>query len=233
VELPVAAIEARIQSEQSMKGLWAAAIRRIADPVVRELATGGEVRPYAKGEHLIREHEQGDALYVILAGRVKVYVADAQRRELVLAHYGAGDYVGEMALDGQPRSASVCALEPTVCAVVARDDLRTAIRGDPDIAMRMLATLIGRARSATGNLKNLALMDVYGRVARLLLEQDYEPGADGLQWSRERLTHQEIANRVGASRDMISRIFKDLRAGGYIAVRDKRIAILRRPPARW
>jgi CRP/FNR family cyclic AMP-dependent transcriptional regulator len=212
---------------------WSQVIGRIEDPVARELAAGGEIRSFAKDSLIIRENDPGDALFVILAGRVKVFVADAQGREMILAHYGPGDYVGEMALDGQPRSASVCALEPTVCAVVARDDLRTAIRGDPDIAMRMLATLIGRARSATGNLKNLALMDVYGRVARLLLEQDYEPGADGLQWSRERLTHQEIANRVGASRDMISRIFKDLRAGGYIAVRDKRIAILRRPPARW
>jgi CRP/FNR family cyclic AMP-dependent transcriptional regulator len=125
------------------------------------------------------------------------------------------------------------ATEPTVCCVVARDALRAAIHADPDVAMRLIGTLIARNRFATFNLKNLALMDVYGRVARLLLGLETVVEADGLAWSRERLTQQEIASRVGASRDMISRILKDLRTGGYIAMRDKRIAILRRPPARW
>jgi CRP/FNR family cyclic AMP-dependent transcriptional regulator len=212
---------------------WSQVIGRIEDPVARELAAGGEIRSFAKDSLIIRENDPGDALFVILAGRVKVFVADAQGREMILAHYGPGDYVGEMALDGQVRSASVATLEPTTCAVVAREALRAAIRGDPDIALRLLSTLIGRARATTGSVKSLALMDVYGRIAHLLLEQETVTGADGRQWSRERLTQQEIANRVGASRDMVSRILKDLRAGGYIAVKEKHIAILRRPPARW
>ena len=212
---------------------WEQAIRKFADPLVRELARRGQSRSFPKGALIIREGDPGDALYVILSGKVQVYVSDAQGRAMIVADYEAGDYVGEMALHGDVRSASVAAVEPTVCAVVARDALRSAIHADPEIAMRMIATLIDRNRLATRNLKNLALMDVYGRVARLLLEQDYLPGPDGLAWSRERLTQQEIANRVGASRDMISRILKDLRTGGYIALRDKRIAILRRPPARW
>ncbi len=88
---------------------------------------------------------------------------------MVLDIYGPGDYVGEMALDGRPRSASVMTLEPTTCSVVTRDELRNAISANPDIAMALISTLIDRARIATDNVKNLALMDVYGRVARLLL----------------------------------------------------------------
>jgi len=206
---------------------------KLADPFVRELAARGQTRRYPKGALVIREGEAGDALYVILSGKVKVYVSDTQGREMILAAYEAGDYVGEMALDGKRRSASVVALEPTACAVVERDALRTAIHADPDVAMRLIGTLIGRTRTATLNLKDLALMDVYGRVARLLLELEMVPEADGRAWSRERLTQQEIANRVGASRDMISRILKELRTGGYIAFREKRVTILRRPPARW
>lgn len=212
---------------------WQQAIRKFSDPLVRELAQRGQSRAYPKGELIIREGDAGDALFVILSGKVQVYVSDTQGRAMIVADYAAGDYVGEMALDGKARSASVQAVEATVCSVVARDALRSAIHADPEIAMRMIATLIDRNRNATLSLKNLALMDVYGRVARLLLAQEFVPGADGLAWSRERLTQQEIANRVGASRDMISRILKDLRTGGYIAVREKRYAILRRPPARW
>jgi CRP/FNR family cyclic AMP-dependent transcriptional regulator len=213
-------------------GVWDPAIRRIADPVLRELAARGQIRSYPKGSLIIRENDRGEALYVLLAGKVKVYVSDPQGRAVVLDHYGPVSYVGEMALDGQPRSASVTATEPTVCSMVRWDALHEAIGANPDIALRLLAGLIARTRWTTGNLKNLALMDVYGRVARLLLGLEMEQ-RDGESWSVERLTQQEIANRVGASRDMVSRILKDLRAGGYIAVRDKRFRIVRRPPARW
>jgi len=206
---------------------------KFPDPKVRELAAQGQLRRYPKGGLVIREGDTGDAVYLILSGKVKVYVSDAEGKEMILAAYAAGDYVGEMALDGQARSASVAALEPTACAVIERETLRAAIHSDPDIAMRIIATLIGRQRATTVSLKTLALMDVYGRVARLLLGLETVREADGLHWSRERLTQQDIANRVGASRDMISRILKELRVGGYIAMRDKRFAILRRPPARW
>ncbi len=214
-------------------GVWTATVERIADPAVRELARRGEVRSYPKGSVLIREAEEGGALYVVLAGRVKVYVSDSDGRELIVGHYGPTEYVGEMSLDGEPRSASVSALEATVCVVVDRDALRAAIAAEPDIALEMLSRAFRRTRSATTHLKNLALMDVYGRVARLLLSLEYVPEADGLSWSRERLTQQEIARRVGASRDMISRILKDLRTGGYVRQQERRFTIIRHPPARW
>ena len=207
-------------------------IAAITDPLVRELASRGTVRSFPKSAVIINEGDRGDSLFVILSGRVKVYVSDDDGREMILDHYGAGDYVGEMALDGRPRSASVMTLEPTVCSVVTREALRAAIVANADVAMSLIATLIERARIATDNVKNLALMDVYGRVARLLLSIAKEQ-PDGRLVVPERMTQQDIADRVGASRDMISRIFKDLTIGGYVTVVDRIITINRKPPARW
>jgi CRP/FNR family cyclic AMP-dependent transcriptional regulator len=209
-----------------------ARIEALADPLVRDLARGGQVRSLARNTVFIHEGEKGDSLYVILSGRVKVFVADADGREMVLDIHGPGDYVGEMSLDGRPRSASVLAMEPTVCSVLTRDELRSAIVANPDLAMSLICTLIERARIATENVRNLALMDVYGRVARLLLALAVEQ-PDGRMVVPERLTQQDIADRVGASRDMVSRIFKDLTTGDYVTVVDRQITINRKPPARW
>lgn len=204
----------------------------VTDPMVRDLAARGQMRQFSKGTVFIREGDRGDALYVILTGRVKVFVANEDGREMVLDFHGPGDYVGEMALDGQQRSASVEAVEPTTVSMLTRDGLRAAIAANPDVAMNLIGVLIERARIATDNVRNLALMDVYGRVARLLLSLAVE-NPDGSMRVPERLTQQDIADRVGASRDMISRIFKDLTVGGYVSVADRVITIHRKPPARW
>jgi len=206
-------------------------VAALADPLVRTLAERGQVRSFPKGSIIINEGDRGDSLFVIITGRVKVFVSDDEGREMVLADHGPGDYVGEMALDGRPRSASVITMEPTTCSVVTREALRDAIVANPDFALALITTLIDRARTTTTNVKNLALMDVYGRVARLLLSLATEQ--DGKLLVRERMTQQEIADRVGASRDMISRIFKDLTIGGYVTVVDRQITINRRPPQRW
>ena len=206
-------------------------IAAIEDPVVRELATLGQIRSFPKNTVFINEGDRGDSLFVIINGRVKIYVSDAQGREMVLDVHGPGQYVGEMALDGRPRSASVVTLEATTCAMVTRETLKQAIAAHPDLAMRLIEELIDRARIATDTIKTLALMDVYGRVARLLLSLARE--RDGKLVVPERLTQQDIADRVGASRDMISRIFKDLTTGGYVTVVDRQITLNRRPPARW
>ena len=208
------------------------AISEIGDPMVRELAARGQVRTFPKNAVIINEGDRGDSLYIILSGKVKVYVSDDDGREMILDIHGPGDYVGEMALDGRPRSASVMTLESTSCSVVTRDELRTAIGANPDIAMALISTLIDRARIATDNVKNLALMDVYGRVARLLLSLAKDEGTGKLVVP-ERMTQQDIADRVGASRDMISRIFKDLTIGGYVTIENRTITIHRKPPARW
>jgi CRP/FNR family transcriptional regulator, cyclic AMP receptor protein len=207
------------------------AIAAIEDPVARELAARGQLRSFPKNTVFINEGDRADSLFIIISGRVKVYVSDPQGREMILDIQGPGHYVGEMALDGGPRSASVQTMEATTCALVGREELRQAIAADPDLAMALIEKLIARARIATDTVKHLALTDVYGRVARLLLSLARE--RDGKLVVPERMTQQDIADRVGASRDMISRIFKDLTTGGYVSVVDRQITLHRRPPPRW
>jgi CRP/FNR family cyclic AMP-dependent transcriptional regulator len=208
-----------------------AQLAAITDSFVRELATLGRVRSYPKNTVIITEGDSSDSLFVVLAGKVKAFVSDSEGHELILDTQGPGDYVGEMALDGKPRSASVVTLEPTTFSVVQREPLRDAIRRNPDFALEMLSKVIERARDATDNVKNLALLDVYGRVARLLLNMAVE--VDGKLRIPDKITQQEIAERVGASRDMVSRIFRDLTIGGYISVENRFITINKKPPARW
>ena len=201
------------------------------DEVLRNIATSGVVRTFARNTVLINEGDVGDALYVILSGRVKVYSSNEAGREFVIDFHGAGEYVGEMTLDGEARSASVMTVEPTTCAVVNRAQFRDFVLAHPDFAMHLIDRLIHRLRVTTGNLKSLALSDVYGRLARLLntLSQD----VDGKSIVPEKLTQQDIADRVGASRDMIGKLMKDLVAGGYLAVEDRTIVILKKLPTGW
>ncbi len=208
-----------------------ALIESLADPALRALAARGTVRSYRKDVLIIQEGDFGDTLYILLAGRVKVFASGENDREVVIDTYGPGEYVGELALDGGPRSASVITLEPTVCAVVTRITLRDHIAAHPDFAFELLARVIRRARRATANVKNLALLDVYGRVRRLFDELAVEQ--DGVRSIPERLTHQEIAERVGASREMISRLLKDLERGGYLATEDRVITLLKKLPPAW
>ena len=209
----------------------AAQLQLISDAFTRELAALGRVRAYPKNTVFITEGDSSDSVFVILSGRVKVFISDSEGHEMILDTQGPGEYVGEMALDGKPRSASVMTLEPSTFAVVAREPVREHIRKNPDFALDMIGRIIDRARIATSSVKDLALLDVYGRVARLLLNMAVE--TNGKLAIPEKLTQQEIAERVGASRDMVSRIFRDLTSGGYISVENRIITINKKPPARW
>ena len=135
-------------------------IAALTDPAVRQIAQCGRVNSFAKNAMLIQEEAWGDTVLVILSGRVKVYVSDAEGRERVLAVYGPGEYVGEMSLNGQPRSASVVALESTQCSVVPHAAMREAIR-NPDIALSLITRLIQRTRRAADSMKNLRRMDIH------------------------------------------------------------------------
>jgi CRP/FNR family cyclic AMP-dependent transcriptional regulator len=203
----------------------------LAPDTLREIAASGVVRNYPKNTVLINEGDIGDSLFILLSGRVKVYSSNQAGREIVIAFHGAGEYVGEMSLDGSPRSASVMTLEPTTCAIVNRSSFREFILAHPDFALHLIERLIQRMRLTTENVKSLALSDVYGRLVKLLLTLAVE--RDGKLIVPEKLTQQDIAERVGASRDMISRLLKDLIAGGYLAVQDRTITILKKPPPGW
>jgi len=203
----------------------------LREDVLKAIAASGVVRSYPKQTVLIAEGDVGDSLYIILAGRVKVYASSAAGREVVLNFHGAGEYVGEMSLDGAPRSASVITMEPTTCAIVNRAQFRDFLAANPDFAQHLIHTLIRRARTATENVKSLALSDVYGRLVRLLNALAVEH--EGRQVVQERLTQQDIADRVGASRDMIGKLMKDLVGGGYLVVEDRQITIVKKLPPGW
>jgi len=206
-------------------------IAPLHDETLRNIAATGVVRAFPRSTVLISEGDVGDALYVILSGRVKVYSSNEAGREFVIDFHGAGEYVGEMTLDGEPRSASVMTVEPTTCAVVNRAQFRDFLLAHPDFAMHLINRLIHRLRVTTGNLKSLALSDVYGRLVRLLNTLAHE--VDGRFVVLEKLTQQDIADRIGASRDMIGKLMKDLVAGGYLAVEERTIAILKKLPTGW
>jgi len=203
----------------------------LPDGTLREIAATGIVRAFPRNAVLINEGDQGDSLYIILNGKVKVFASNVAGKEVVIDFHGPGEYVGEMALAGEARSASVITVEPTTCAIVSRAHVRDFILRHPDFAMHLIEKLIHRARRATENIKSLALSDVYGRLVQLLTTLAHD--VDGRQVVPERLTQQDIAERIGASRDMVSRLMKDLVAGGYLAVEDRTITILKKPPPGW
>jgi CRP/FNR family transcriptional regulator, cyclic AMP receptor protein len=188
-------------------------------------------RTFPKNTVVVSEGDRTDTLHIIVSGRVKIYVSDDKGKEIVLNHAGPGEYFGEMVLDEGPRSASVMTLEPTRFLVIPKEDFRGLVAKSPDFSLHLIRKLIRRVRALTNDVKSLALMDVYGRVARMLLELAVE--RDGALVIEDRPTQQEMANRVGASREMISRILTDLADGGYITVARDRITIARALPRAW
>ena len=206
-------------------------VELLPQPLLDKVAAVATVRAFAKRSIIVSEGDDTDSLYVVLLGKARVFVADDKGREVQLNQLGPGEYFGEVTLDGGPRSASVMALEECRCAVVKRAELTTFLEQNPELALHIVRKLARRVRDLTENVRSLALMDVYGRVARLLLELAEEK--DGRLVVTEPLTHKDIASRVGASREMISRIFSDLAEGGYLRKEDGLLVIARKPPPRW
>ena len=188
-------------------------------------------RTFPKNTVVVSEGDQTDSLHIIVSGRVKIYVSDEKGKEIVLNSAGPGEYFGEMVLDEGPRSASVMTLEPTRLLVVRKEDFGEFVAKSPDFSLHLIRKLIRRVRALTNDVKSLALMDVYGRVARMLLELAVE--RDGELVIEGKPTQQEMASRIGASREMISRILSDLASGGYIEVERDRITIARALPQAW
>ena len=204
-----------------------------ASEALRALARRGTVRPYSKGRLLIEEGELGDTLFIILAGRLRAFSGGDNGREITYGTYGPGEFVGEMSLDGGPRAASVEAVERSTCAVVTRLTLQAFIADRPDFAFELIGKLIRRARAATLSARQMALNDVYGRL-RLLLESLAPRLPDGRRCALEALTHQQVAQRIGCSREMVSRLLKDLERGGYVArAASGDLELLRELPQRW
>lgn len=189
-------------------------------------------RNFPKNTLVMCEGDQSDSLYVVLSGKVKVFLSDEEGKEVTLNMQGEGEYFGELALlDEAPRSASVMTAEATKLAVISKKSFDECMKNNPEIAVKIMRGLARRLRELTENVRSLALMDVYGRVARLLLELAKEK--EGTKVIPQRLTQRDIASMVGASREMVSRILRDLSVGGYITIEHKIITINERLPAAW
>jgi CRP-like cAMP-binding protein len=200
---------------------------------LRELARYGDTRSFRKGETIVEQGAGGTSLFVILSGQVGVYLVDEPAGQTVaLCQYDAVSYIGEMAMKGLPRCATVRAEAPTVCAEVALDQVHRAVRENGDLAITMIASLIDRHHLTTSNLRRLTRADVYGRLVDLLHALTYVED-HGERWSRERLTQREIGARVGASRDRVGRLLRGLEHGGYLRMRGKRFQLIGRLPDRW
>lgn len=203
----------------------------LSDTHLKALSEQGTIKSYPKNAVIVTEGDRSDTLFIILSGKVKAYLADEDGKEVLLSTQGPGEYFGEMILDEGPRSASVMTLEPSKFSVVTTDQFKKFMIENPDAGPELVTSLIHRVRELTKAVGNLALLDVYGRVARLLLELATEE--DGEMVIGERLTQQDMASRVGCSREMISRILKDLRTGGYVKMDGERIIIAKNPPRAW
>ncbi len=191
----------------------------------------GVVRQYRKNTIIIHKGDETDSLYLILSGKVKVFVADETGKEIILNTQETGEHVGELALVRQsPRTSSVMTLEDSRFLVLSKAAFQECLSRHPTIAFNLIGALAERISVLSDNVSSLALLDVYGRVAKVLVERSAEQ--DGKQVT-ERLTQQDIANMVGASREMVSKIFKDLKQGGYISLDGQRIVLHRKLPARW
>jgi len=189
-------------------------------------------RTFQKNTMVLCEGEQSDSMYVVQSGKVKVFLSDEDGKEVTLNLQGEGEYFGELALlDEAPRSASVVTVEDTRLTVISKAAFDRCMAHNPEIALKVIRGLARRLRELTENVRSLALMDVYGRVARVLLEMAEEK--DGKKVIPQRLTQRDIASMVGASREMVSRILRDLTEGGYISIKSKVITINERLPAAW
>ncbi len=204
---------------------------RLPKALLDAIAQRGDIRSFPAHAILINEGDTSDSLYIVLAGRLKVYVSSDDGRDMVLAEYGPGEYLGELSLDHDKRSASVQALEPCTCCVVQGAQLREFLVEHPDFALHLAHKLIRMVRRLTEQVKSLALQDVYHRVVRVLTELSDPVGDERVL--RRKLTQQDIADRVGSSREMVNRVLKDLTAGGYVSLREGRHVIHGKLPHAW
>lgn len=196
------------------------------------LARSAHLRVLPLGAIVVNEGDDGHSLFVVQSGSLKVYLMDENGREMTLSLLGPGDYFGELALlDEAPRSASVMALQRSELLQISRPSFLALLDDNPAWVRILLRNLVARIRALTENVRGLALEDVFGRIVRLLESLAVE--RDGQSVVERRLTQQEIANLVGASREMVNRILRDLVVGGYLVIEPQRIILRRKLPARW
>jgi CRP/FNR family cyclic AMP-dependent transcriptional regulator len=194
------------------------------DEQLRMLAAVVTRKSVTRSSTVMASGDTTDSLYIVLSGRLKVLMSDSDGKEVILSILGPGEFFGEMGLiDDSPRSASVLAIEPCELLSIAKRDFKKCLQENFEMSMAVMRGLVRRLREADRKIGSLALLDVYGRVARLLL--DMADTVDGEKIVTKRLPKQDIAKMIGASREMVSRVMKDLQMGGYIEVRGSHIVL--------
>ena len=187
----------------------------LTEPQLENLAGGSARRSYPKGRTIVAEGEPSQSMYILLAGRAKVQRSDSEGKEVILAVLSSGEFFGEMSLiDDAPRSASVITLEPCEFMAVSKEAFKAMLVQSPEVTMAVMRGLVRRLREADKKIETLALLDVYGRVARVPLYFSELVGSERIV--KNKLPRQEIAKMIGASREMVSRVMKGLEIDGYI-----------------
>jgi CRP-like cAMP-binding protein len=200
----------------------------LSDGDITSLAGLSSRRRFPKDTVVFFENEEGDFFFMILEGRIKVTILGDDGREVILSMLGPGDFFGEMALlDNEPRSATAIAVEESELLQLHRTDFQTVLTDNRSIQSALIRILTARLRRANHQISTLALLDVYGRVARVIVDMAREEGRrlrDG-RIAFRRATHQEIANRIGTTRETVTRMLKDLERQGLIHIEGKEIVV--------
>ncbi|MCE1241830.1 cyclic nucleotide-binding domain-containing protein [Oryzomicrobium sp.] len=197
---------------------------RLTDEELSRIARNSQRRSVTRGTAVVRSGDPTDSLYILLTGSAKVTNTDDEGREVILSLLAPGDFFGEMGLiDGSPRSADVVALEACELLQISPAEFQRCIVDHFDVALSLMRGLVQRLRVADRKIESLALLDVYGRVARLLI--DFSEEEDGRRIITRKLSKQDIAKMIGASREMVSRVMKDLETTGYIRCEPGRIIL--------
>jgi CRP/FNR family cyclic AMP-dependent transcriptional regulator len=202
-------------------------------PSIARLAEAGVIRSYKKKSIIISEGDSGDTLYVLLEGSVRVFGQDGNGKEVTYGHIESPSYFGEMSLDGGPRSASIEATEPCRCAVITRERVRAELATSPELATELITKIIARARAATDTVRSMALKDAYGRLREVLEQLTGEPDENGNKEIKSGTTHASLALQIGTSREMVSKILRDLELGDYLTTEGRTLLMKKKLPTNW
>jgi CRP/FNR family transcriptional regulator, cyclic AMP receptor protein len=200
----------------------------VTPDALKKLSLALKPLTFAKEAVIVGQADHGDALYIIESGRVKVVLYGESGREMILTIFKAGDVFGEMSLlDGQPRSANVIALQESRVLMLSREDFVKHLQESPSTALNILSEMSMRLRRADEIIGNLALLDVYGRVARVLIDMARRDGEDTDEgvMIKHRLTQQDLASMIGTSRETVSRVLSEFQRRGFLSMQGKNILL--------
>lgn len=220
-------------SEQALTGLRSVPyFSGVPESDLEKLAVAALKKNYPKNVVVINEGDEAGALFIILSGKVQTFLSNESGRMVTLSTQESGSFFGELSLlDGEPRSASVMTLEPTTCLLFPRQAFQSWLKEHPNASVSIIQSLTRRIRTLTESVRGFALSDVYGRLVKTL---NGMAAPEGEEWTiQPRPSHQDLANLVGCSREMVSRIMKDLGRGGYISAAGKTLRIHRKLPLSW